>query len=511
MNSWRKGRDKLGWKLPARAYRAFLSLSKNQVVGDSEVEFFATDEKAPVFVEAVPLMREHLSVLMDMFVEPEPALKLVRGKESIQIIYSFGDVSGEGFDNTDWEKEEGVDYRFGIWGLEGADSTSNWRESKNLACHLESKGARGELIGKEIFIFTDNTTAESIAHKGSSSSPLLFDIVVRLSCLSMKYNCTVELIHVSGKRMIAQGTDGLSRGDMLGGVMRGDPMLKFVPLNRSAVDEQPNLMKWIEKWAKGHYHETVELLRPDDWVWKGHDIRGLTKNIDGYSIPTYSSGTFVWSPPPAAGNRGNSNVPNCWWTWKGKCVKCSKKVVAPGGIFCQNYAARQVGSMKCHFASCAKCYRADELWKFPMNRAIDDESKYFKRRKQDADKFLVARNGDWIIAPFQCEHCWFVKFCGKPPNMCRPSDRYKWSLIRRANLDIFWSREKATVSSQHNRLAEIIRRVSHWGWPLEFLPRFPPRFENDASDMMMAMLMLEKSREPGRNVSYTQYDTLRQF
>ena len=100
MNSWRKGRDKLGWKLPARAYRAFLSLSKNQVVGDSDVESFATDEKAPVFVEAVPLMREHLSVLMDMFVEPEPALKLVRGKESIQIIYSFGDASGEGFGNT---------------------------------------------------------------------------------------------------------------------------------------------------------------------------------------------------------------------------------------------------------------------------------------------------------------------------------------------------------------------------------------------------------------------------
>ena len=146
-----------------------------------------------------------------------------------------------------------------------------------------------------------------------------------------------------------------------------------------------------------------------------------------------------------------------------------------------------------------------------MNRAIDDESVYFKRRKQDADKFVVARDGDWIIAPFQCEHCWFVKFCGKPPNMRRPSDRYKWSLIRRANLDIFWSREKATVTSQHNRLAEIIRRVSLWGWPLDFLPRFPPRFENDASDMMMAMLMLEKSREPGRNANYTQYDTLRQF
>ena len=148
---------------------------------------------------------------------------------------------------------------------------------------------------------------------------------------------------------------------------------------------------------------------------------------------------------------------------------------------------------------------------FPLNRAIDDESEYFKRRKQDGDKFLIARNGDWIIAPFQCESCWFVKICGKPPNLNQPSDKYKWSLIRRANLDIFWSRERATVASQYNRLSEIIRRVSDWNWPLDFLPKFPARFDNDSSDMMLAMLMLEKSREAGRNASYTQYDTLRQF
>jgi hypothetical protein len=36
------------------------------------------------------------------------------------------------------------------------------------------------------------------------------------------------------------------------------------------------------------------------------------------------------------GNHGSSNIPNCWWTWKGTCVKCSRRVVAPGGIFCQN-------------------------------------------------------------------------------------------------------------------------------------------------------------------------------
>jgi hypothetical protein len=211
MNSWRKGRDKDGWKLSPRAYRTFLAFSKRHAGGEIEVEVFQKDRNAPIWVDALPVMREHLTVLLSMFADAEPALKLVRGKETVQILYSFGDASGEGFGNTSWEKREGTDYRVGIWGVEGEDSTSNWRESKNLACYLETKGAKGELTGKEVFIFTDNTTAESISHKGSSSAPLLFDIVVRLTCLAMKYQCSVEIIHVSGKRMIAQGTDGERR------------------------------------------------------------------------------------------------------------------------------------------------------------------------------------------------------------------------------------------------------------------------------------------------------------
>ena len=81
MNSWRKGRDKDGWKLSPRAYRTFLALSKHHTMGDSEVEVFTEDKNAPTFVEALPLMREHLTILLAMFVDSEPALKLVRGKE----------------------------------------------------------------------------------------------------------------------------------------------------------------------------------------------------------------------------------------------------------------------------------------------------------------------------------------------------------------------------------------------------------------------------------------------
>ena len=42
----------------------------------------------------------------------------------------------------------------------------------------------------------------------------------------------LHLVHVSGTRMMAQGTDGITRGDMLEGVMAGKPMLDFIPLNK---------------------------------------------------------------------------------------------------------------------------------------------------------------------------------------------------------------------------------------------------------------------------------------
>ena len=116
------------------------------------------------------------------------------------------------------------------------ESSSNYRELRNLVESLEQSGSLGELEGKEIFVFTDNSTAEAVIHKGSSSSPLLYELVVRLHKLASSFLCSVQLIHVSGTRIIAQGTDGLSRGDMLEGVLTGREMLSYVPLHRSALE-----------------------------------------------------------------------------------------------------------------------------------------------------------------------------------------------------------------------------------------------------------------------------------
>jgi hypothetical protein len=82
--------------------------------------------------------------------------------------------------------------------------------------------------------------------------------------------------------MIAQGTDGLSRGIMTQGVMKGGSFLEFVPLHQSALDRQgQTLHDWIESWygCLGH----IDFLEPNDWYHCGH-----------------FKPRCVWTPPPAA-------------------------------------------------------------------------------------------------------------------------------------------------------------------------------------------------------------------
>jgi hypothetical protein len=129
-------------------------------------------------------------------------------------------------------------------------------------------------------MFTDNQTAESAFWKGHSSSPKLFDLVLRLRKLEMTHGIILHVIHVSGKRMIAQGTDGLSRADHSTGVMQGRDIRDWIPLHRSALEREPRVVDWSSDVTKGMDFRT---LAPDDWFAARHEF-----------------GNFIWAPPPAA-------------------------------------------------------------------------------------------------------------------------------------------------------------------------------------------------------------------
>jgi hypothetical protein len=78
-----------------------------------------------------------------------------------------------------------------------------------------------DLHGSKIFIFTDNLTAEAAFWKGTSKSKLLFDLVLQLKELEVKVDLHLHIVHLSGKQMITEGTNGLSRANHGEGVMLG--------------------------------------------------------------------------------------------------------------------------------------------------------------------------------------------------------------------------------------------------------------------------------------------------
>ena len=322
LDSWRTGRDAEGWKVNKKRKRSaddgvqveeeeygaewisehflFRKDGVEQIVPPTEAR-----DKAPGKVSAVPRLMDDLRVLLDFFEPEAPLWRFVRGAEVFAVQYGFADASGQGFGAT-FEDAEGVDYRFGNWGESTAAESSNFRELNNLVEALESKfeQSTGTLVGREIFLFTDNQVAEGAFYKGTSGSRKLFELVVRLRKLEMFSGCKIHIVHIAGSRMIAQGTDGLSRGDISEGVMRGASMLEFVPLHLNCLERSEGLEWWIRSWLSPYAASVglpLHVLRELDWFNLAQDITGGSTNDDGVWIPNYKPAVYVWVPAPSAG------------------------------------------------------------------------------------------------------------------------------------------------------------------------------------------------------------------
>ena len=262
---------------------------------------------APPTVKAAEGLESDLLALDSLFSASTPVLRFIRGTKLYKLIYGFGDASGAGFGGS-WEVKGTLKYRYGLWGSDMDDSSSNFRELGNLTDMVEALEEEEDLEGAEIFIFTDNSTAERAFYNGTLSSKRLFDLVLRLRLLETRAGCKIIIVHVSGTRMIDQGSDGLSRGSLSEGVMRGESMASFIPLHQNAFERSPTLRSWADKFLSGNKHDDqLEYLEPEDWFERGHDLNGgaweLTMpppNNERQWMPRYKKGRYIWSPPPGA-------------------------------------------------------------------------------------------------------------------------------------------------------------------------------------------------------------------
>ncbi|KAL7563889.1 hypothetical protein ACA910_013215 [Epithemia clementina (nom. ined.)] len=282
MNAWRHDQDEEGWR-----------------VGEVKMECETQQSQAPKHVRMISRLifdveaLENLTrsdVLLERLLQPNAMGGQVR--------YIFADASGSGLGTSDWTPGAmDIELTYGSWGTQNASSTSSkFRELANIIFKIEKLERDGALRENvEFFVFTDNSHAESAFCRGTAKSPEVLRLMQQLHQILMKGRAFIHIIWISGRRMIDQGTDGLSRSDFTNGVMRGEPMLNFVPFHLSAMERQPTAIKtfvnncFLTVTAK-HF------LTPKDWFTTPHD----------------SDGIFVWLPPPYLGNVAVQQMAGAW-------------------------------------------------------------------------------------------------------------------------------------------------------------------------------------------------------
>ena len=87
----------------------------------------------------------------------------------------------------------------------------------------------------------------------------------------VKFGLQLHFVHISGKLMIDVGVDGLSRGQLSGGVMAGDTIFLHVPLHLAAPERSPGVTDWIQSWWPDE-NEKLQFLTPHGWFCEGHGI-----------------------------------------------------------------------------------------------------------------------------------------------------------------------------------------------------------------------------------------------
>jgi len=272
LDGWRDGRDNEGWKWVKPKEEMEEDMFSEAVYGEAQ-------DSAPENVVPVPRLASDIAALVELTVPLQPPKHTIRSKASLSVAYGFGDASGQGF-GCGVQVDERFHYRFGNWATAESEKSSNYRELNNLVLGLESWAQENLINHREIFLFTDNTTAEGAYYRGTSTNKVLFGLVLRLRKLELHHKLKLHVVHISGTRMIASGIDGLSRGDTGEGILGGQSVLSFVPLSQTAVERSGYLMPWIQSWAGLQ----LKLLNADGWFEEGHSAKGV----------------YLWAPAPAA-------------------------------------------------------------------------------------------------------------------------------------------------------------------------------------------------------------------
>jgi hypothetical protein len=189
LDGWRPQRDSDMWKVV-----------EHQEGEEPSHYPYPTD--APMRLELAPRLPADLHCLLQLFAAPTPPTRMIRCTTRRVAVYGFVDASTAGFGGSFALPDGTLWFRHGLWGRDADSVSSNFRELCNLVDSIEHGVQCGELNDAELFILTDNTTAEGCYYKGNSDNKCLFAQVLCLRKLEMNASLRLHVIHVAGTHMI---------------------------------------------------------------------------------------------------------------------------------------------------------------------------------------------------------------------------------------------------------------------------------------------------------------------
>jgi hypothetical protein len=223
--------------------------------------------------------------------------------EEATLALAHGDGSGTGTGGTQkfvhasvGDRPASLEAWMGTWNTFGPDSTSNWKELRTLLQVLEQEPrSTSRFRGRRLYYCTDNSVTYDSVRRGSSRSPRLHALIMRLKVLELQHNCLLVVIHIPGVIMIQEGTDGQSRG------------IWTTSLTVSGGYRMSNLFRWappspsLLEWALHHSKSSIPALK---WGWR-------TPQCEWRLTPLVNSHT-VWTLSPTSARQAMSQAVMAW-------------------------------------------------------------------------------------------------------------------------------------------------------------------------------------------------------
>ena len=166
---------------------------------------------------------------------------------------------------------------------------------------------------------------------------------------------------------------------------------------------------------------------------------------------------------------------------------------------------------------CGTCYTSH--WKLKFHRQLDQRrakanpalNEKWRNKNPDKNKYEVARAGDSLAVPFQCNLCVFRRITDRDPRPTSATNVLLLHYIRIANLDSFWSRAPRTIPNDLGHIKRSIQNKARVGLPRPYYDPGPAP-PHDACGYEADIALLMDSQEKGTyHVDHKEWQSVRKL